>query len=210
IGLWAAYAILALAYLHWKKAKEILPDREPDKPAKIIGIVLINLFLAGVATLGLMVPLVFLFNLPFWNDTDKKCALTLGFFICQSGLYCFWLREERKKAIIFLGPINEHPRNHLRYQLVRSARNSGRFYLQDQAHADFDYRYRLGLTRGDRGHRSGLAQDRVLAPGFNRSVQDHVPGRQRILAQSPLGWQNRIRFRSAGNRRAKGQHEAVY
>ena len=98
IGLWAAYAILALAYLHWKKAKEILADREPDRPAKIIGIVLINLFLAGVATLGLMVPLVFLFNLPFWNDTDKKCALTLGFFICQSGLYCFWLRVERKKG----------------------------------------------------------------------------------------------------------------
>ena len=83
IGLWAAYAILALAYLHWKKAKEIL--REPDRPAKIIGIVLINLFLAGVATLGLMVPLVFLFNLPFWNDTDKKCALTLGFFYLPIG-----------------------------------------------------------------------------------------------------------------------------
>jgi len=63
IGLWAAYAILALAYLHWKKAKEIL--REPDRPAKIIGIVLINLFLAGFATLALMVPLAFLFNQPF-------------------------------------------------------------------------------------------------------------------------------------------------
>ena len=96
IGLWAAYAILALAYLHWKKAKEIL--REPDRPAKIIGIVLINLFLAGFATLALMVPLAFLFNQPFWNDTDKKCALTLAFFVCQSGLYCFWLREERKKG----------------------------------------------------------------------------------------------------------------
>jgi hypothetical protein len=85
IGLYAAYAILALAYLHWKKAKEILSAREPDKPAKIIGIVLINLFLAGFATLALMVPLAFLFNLSFWDDTDKKCALTLAFFCLPIG-----------------------------------------------------------------------------------------------------------------------------
>src|SRR5262245_64264210 len=49
---------------------------------------------------------------------------------------------------------------------------------------------------GDRGHRGGLAQNRVLASRLGRKVQNHVSGRQSILARGSLGWQNRIPFRS--------------
>src|SRR6516225_1518088 len=40
IGLWSVYAIAALAYLHWKKAKEILPNGNPNRPFKIVWVVL--------------------------------------------------------------------------------------------------------------------------------------------------------------------------
>ena len=64
--------------------------------------------------------------------------------------------------------------------------------------------------RRNRGHRGGLAKDRALAPGLNCKVQDHVQGRQRILARSCVGRPNGVLFRSAGNRRAKSQQEVVY
>src|SRR5215469_12247998 len=82
---------------------------------------------------------------------------------------------------------NEQPRNHFQYQPLGYAENESWFYLQNGANADFDYRYRLGLTCGDREHQSGLAQYRVLAPGLDFKVQDHVPGRPRILAPSWMG-----------------------
>jgi hypothetical protein len=98
IGLWSVYAIMALAYLHWKKAKEILPNGNPNRPFKIVGVVLMILFLAVFGTFLLMLPAAFLLNLPFWNDTDKKCAFALCFFISQSVLYWVWLCEERKNS----------------------------------------------------------------------------------------------------------------
>ena len=98
IGLWSLYAIVALTYLHWKKAKEILPYGNPNRPFKVIGVVLMILFLAVFGTLLLMLPAAFLLNLPFWNDTDKKCAFALGFFISQSVLYWVWLCEERENS----------------------------------------------------------------------------------------------------------------
>jgi hypothetical protein len=54
------------------------------------------LFYALLATLVLHVPGIF-FNLPFWNDADKKCYFTVAFFFSQSVFYWVWLREERKK-----------------------------------------------------------------------------------------------------------------
>jgi hypothetical protein len=33
-----------------------------------------------------------------------------------------------------------------------------------------------------------VAQDRVLAPGLNRRLQNHVPGRQWILVACSVGW----------------------
>jgi hypothetical protein len=98
IGLWSVYAIMALAYLHWKKAKEILPNGNPNRPFKIVGVVLMILFLAVFGTFLLMLPAAFLLNLPFWNDTDKKCAFALCFFISQSVLYWVWLCGERKNS----------------------------------------------------------------------------------------------------------------
>jgi hypothetical protein len=98
IGLWSVYAIVALAYLHWKKAKEILPNGNPNRPFKIVGVVLMILFLAVFGTFLLMLPAAFLLNLPFWNDTDKKCAFALCFFISQSVLYWVWLCGERKNS----------------------------------------------------------------------------------------------------------------
>jgi hypothetical protein len=97
IGLWSVYAIVVLAYLHWKKAKEILPNRNPKRPLKIVWVVLMILLLAVFATFLLMLPAAFLLNLPFWNDTDKKCAFALCFFISQSVLYWVWLCEEREE-----------------------------------------------------------------------------------------------------------------
>ena len=44
-----------------------------------------------------------------------------------------------------------------------------------------------------------LTENRTLVSGLNQRVQDHVPGRQRILAGGSLGWQNRILFRSGRN-----------
>jgi hypothetical protein len=44
IGLWSVYAIAALAYLHWKKAKEILPNGNPNRPFKIVWVVLMICF----------------------------------------------------------------------------------------------------------------------------------------------------------------------
>jgi hypothetical protein len=44
-----------------------------------------------------------------------------------------------------------------------------------------------------------LRKNRALVPRLNYLVQDHVPGRQRILAPSSLGRQNRILFRSGRN-----------
>jgi hypothetical protein len=86
-----------LAYLHWKKAKEILPNGNPKRPLKIVWVVLMILFLAVFGTFLLMLPAAFLLNLPFWNDTDKKCAFALCFFMSQSVLYWVWLCEEREE-----------------------------------------------------------------------------------------------------------------
>jgi len=61
----------------------------------------------------------------------------------------------------------------------------------------------------DRGNRSGLAQDRALAPGLNRKVQDHLPGRKRVLARSAMGRPNSVLVRPGGNRRAKGAQEVA-
>ena len=44
IGLWSVNAIAALAYLHWKKAKEILPNGNPNRPFKIVWVVLMICF----------------------------------------------------------------------------------------------------------------------------------------------------------------------
>ena len=99
IGLWSVYAIVVLAYLHWKKAKEILPNRNPKRPLKIVWVVLMVLLLAVFGTFLLILPAAFLLNLPFWNDTDKKCAFALCFFISQSVLYWVWLCEEREKPL---------------------------------------------------------------------------------------------------------------
>src|SRR6516164_6578221 len=65
---------------------------------------------------------------------------------------------------------------------------------------DLNYRYRPGQMPGDRGYRGGLAKNRILAPGFNREVQDHVPRRQRILASRSTGRQNGVFTCSAANR----------
>lgn len=59
--------------------------------------VLIILLLAVFGTFLLMLPAAFLLNLAFWNDTDKKCAFALCFFISQSVLYWVWLCEEREE-----------------------------------------------------------------------------------------------------------------
>jgi len=99
IGLWSVYAIVVLAYLHWKKAKEILSNGNPKRPFKIVWVVLMILFLAVFGTFLLMLPAAFLLNLAFWNDTDKKCAFALCFFISQSVLYWVWLCEEREKPL---------------------------------------------------------------------------------------------------------------
>ena len=99
IGLWSVNAIAALAYLHWKKAKEILPNGNPKRSFKIVWVVLMVLFLAVFGTFLLMLPAAFLLNLAFWNDTDKKCAFALCFFISQSVLYWVWLCEEREKPL---------------------------------------------------------------------------------------------------------------
>jgi hypothetical protein len=44
----------------------------------------------------------------------------------------------------------------------------------------------LGKCPVSKGHRSGLTQDRI--PGIDQLIQDHVPGRQRILARGSVGW----------------------
>ena len=44
IGLWSVYAIAVLAYLHWKKAKEILPNGNPKRSFKIVWVVLMICF----------------------------------------------------------------------------------------------------------------------------------------------------------------------
>ena len=97
IGLWSVYAIVVLAYLHWKKAKEILRNGNPKRPLQIVWVVLMILLLAVFGTFLLILPAAFLLNLPFWNDTDKKCAFALCFFISQSVLYWIWLCEEREE-----------------------------------------------------------------------------------------------------------------
>jgi len=97
IGLWSVYAIVVLAYLHWKKAKEILRNGNPKRPLQIVWVVLMILLLAVFGTFLLILPAAFLLNLPFWNDTDKKCAFALCFFISQSVLYWVWLCEEREE-----------------------------------------------------------------------------------------------------------------
>jgi len=63
IGLWSVYAIVVLAYLHWKKAKEILPNGNPKRPLKIVWVVLMILLLAVFGTFLLMLPAAFLLNL---------------------------------------------------------------------------------------------------------------------------------------------------
>src|SRR6516225_1267462 len=63
IGLWSVYAIVVLAYLHWKKAKEILPNGNPKRPFKIVWVVLMILLLAVFGTFLLMLPAAFLLNL---------------------------------------------------------------------------------------------------------------------------------------------------
>ena len=62
---------------------------------------------------------------------------------------------------------------------------------------------------GCRQFRIGLAQDRVLAPGLDHKVQDHVPGPQRILASGSVGWQSSCSFSFRRDRRAKSPQETV-
>ena len=97
VGRVLAIPACLLAYLHWKKAKEILPNGKPNRPFKIVWVVLMILFLAVFGTFLLMLPAAFLLNLPLWNDTDKKCAFALCFFLSQSVLYWVWLCEEREE-----------------------------------------------------------------------------------------------------------------
>ena len=99
VGRVLAIPACLLAYLHWKKAKEILPNGNPKRSFKIVWVVLMVLFLAVFGTFLLMLPAAFLLNLAFWNDTDKKCAFALCFFISQSVLYWVWLCEEREKPL---------------------------------------------------------------------------------------------------------------
>jgi|SRR6516165_12642323 len=97
VGRVLAIPACLLAYLHWKKAKEILRNGNPKRPLQIVWVVLMILLLAVFGTFLLILPAAFLLNLPFWNDTDKKCAFALCFFISQSVLYWVWLCEEREE-----------------------------------------------------------------------------------------------------------------
>src|SRR5262249_39650434 len=89
-------------------------------------------------------------------------------------------------------------------KLSKAPRTQGDFTYKITPHGDFDWRHRLGLVPGNRGYRGGLTRDRVLALSLDHKVQDHVPGRKRILARSSLGRQKCVPFRSTGNRRAAG------
>src|SRR5215831_16595130 len=81
-------------------------------------------------------------------------------------------------GLYLLQSANEQ-RNHFQCQALGSAENPSSFYLQDDAHGDFDYRYRFRLALSDRRYRSGLVKDRALAPGSNYNVQVNVPGWQK-------------------------------
>jgi len=93
-------------------------------------------------------------------------------------------------------------------KLSEAPRTQGDFTYKITPHGVFDWRHRLGLVPGNRGYRGGLTRDRVLPLSLDHKVQDHVPGRKRILASS-LGRQKCVPFRSTGNRRAAGLQKAV-
>jgi hypothetical protein len=56
---------------------------------------------------------------------------------------------------------------------------------------------------------SVLRKIEVLAPGLDREVQDHVPGRQRILALCSVGWQSSCSFPFRRDRRAKSSRKVA-
>jgi hypothetical protein len=95
IGLWAAYAIVALAYFQWKKTKEVLP--EGDRPGAVFVTLVFALIAAVVVGFLLMLVLMLvLIPMGLWEENVdfKKCLFVVVCFVCQSVLYWSWLREK--------------------------------------------------------------------------------------------------------------------
>jgi hypothetical protein len=76
------------------------------------------------------------------------------------------------------------PSDYSGFSIRGSTGHAGRFHVLDHTHRDFDYRHRQRQALNNQRHRGGLEKNRILAPGVNFRVQDHVP-QTRIWSSLP-------------------------
>jgi hypothetical protein len=85
------------------------------------------------------------------------------------------------------GWTNEQPRNQFQFQALRSSQNTGRFYLQDQPHGDFNCRYRLGLAFGNRGYRRSLRKIEYWNQGSRKAARSAFAS-SKLITRGSIGY----------------------